>query len=486
MPRFPSFVGDSGTVQSIIQDAEETINLYVARSDSPGSQAQSALFPAPGFDAWGVVNDVGGRGMAFVDNRFFAVMGPRLYEFDINGTPTDRGTVAVDQNPALIVYNGKVGNQLGIASGGNVYSYDMTTNTLSSAHMTGGFTHLAYAGGYGLALNPSTGFVRLSDLNDLSTWDPGQFFRRSLFADPWQALFVDSTNLAWLIGTDTFEVWQNTGTGTQPWAPLSGLNGFYGIAAPFAYSVSGQGNFWLAQNRDGIGRFVATKGGIPQSVGSNAFHTAVSTYVRNARINDAEVFSYEQEGQTFAICAFPGAQSANPSTPTVWAYGVEAQSWAKRGMFSNGTWRLWAPRVHAQAFGKHLVADRTTGTIWEMDTAFATDTDGNGIRRLRRSPHLNDEHKRHPVNQFELLMDVGLGLSTGQGSDPQVMLRVSDNGGRTWSNERIASAGRQGEWPKRVYWTRLGAAPDAVFEVSYTEPVPFRVVDAYVNNAEGS
>src|SRR5262249_43575360 len=133
---------------------------------------------------------------------------------------------------------------------------------------------------------------------------------------------------------------------------------------------------------------------------------------------------------------------------------------------------------------KHLVGDRTTGSIWWMDTNFATDTDGQGIRRLRRTPHFNNEHKRIPIDQVELLMDVGLGLQSGQGSDPQVMFRVSGNGGRTWSNQRQRSAGRIGEWGHRVYWPRLGGSADTVVEFSFSEPIPWRIVDAFINNAE--
>lgn len=478
MPRFPGFIGGSATGQSVISDAERTVNLYVEKAQSEAAQNPSSLYPAPGFQAWGHVADVGSRGFLFVTGRMFGVIGGGFYEFDQNGTATKRGAVAVDANPAQIVFNGVLGGQLAIASGGNLYYYVLATNVLTQI-LAGEATMVAFAAGFGLAFNKNNGKVRLSNLNDFSVWNAGTFFQRSLFGDPWQAMFVDANNLIWLPGTDSFEVWYNTGAGTQPWAPLSGLVGRYGIASSFAFGQSGAGNFWLARNPEGIGQVILTRGSIPQAVSTYVVNTAIAGYLRTSRIDDAEVLVYQQEGHTFPVISFPSAAAS-------WAYDAEGQNWAERGQWDamHGRYGLWAPRVHCQAFGKHLVGDRSTGTVWNMDTAFATEIDGTGIRRLRRAPHLNHEHARLAIDQLELLCDVGLGLASGQGSDPRMMLRISTDGGRTWSNERTCGVGRLGEYRKRVFWTRLGAPMDAVFELSYSEPVPLRIVDAYLNNKE--
>ncbi len=478
MPAWRGFIGGSQVAQSIIGDAEDTINLYVERLPQSGTNV-AALFPSPGFQQWASVHDVGGRALAFPNKRLFAVMGQGVYEFDINGTPTKWGTVAIDGNPAQIAFNGKVGGQLGIVSGGNVYSFDLGTNTLLPTTRIGGYTHLAFAGGFGLAFQGTTGKVFLSALNDFTTWDDGTFFQRSLFGDPWQAMFVDENNLIWMLGTETFEVWYNTGTGTQPWAPLSGLVGLYGIAAPFAFGLSAVGNAWVMRNPQGTGQMILSKGSSPQPVSSYAFDTAVAAYLRTGQIADAELLVYQQEGHTFACPSFPTPAKS-------WAYDIEGQDWTKRGRWNpnKGDYDLWSPRVHTLAFGKHLVADRTTGIIAEMDTNIATELDGTGIRRQRVAPGLVDDLKRIPIDQIELLMDVGLGVQVGQGMDPTVTLEVSQNGGRSYGNELRCGVGRAGEYRKRVYWSRLGAAADTVFRVTFSDPIPFRIINAFVNGAE--
>lgn len=481
MPQWPGFIGGSNTAQSLIADAERTVNLYVEKSQSQGARAPQALYPTPGFQQFVTVADAVSRALREADGRLFAVIGPSFYEILSTGVAIKRGTVVQDTNPAQLVYNGKVGGQLGVASGGNVYSFTLATNVFAGPHFGGAsITMLDFADGYGLGFDANTARVYLSALNDFTTWSLGTFFQRSKFPDPWRAMFVDANSLIWMLGSATFEVWQNTGTGTQPWAPLSGLYGRDGIAAPFAFGVSGAGNCWLSRSGpEGGLRMVLTKGGAPQPVSTYAVNTALAGYRRSDAISDAELLLYHDQGHTFANFAFPTAGAT-------WAYDVEGPSWAERGQWDSatGAYKVWAPRVHADCFNKHFVGDRTSGTVWVMDTAYATDVDGTGIRRVRRSPALNTEHKRTPINQVELIMDTGVGLAAGQGSDPEAMLRLSIDGGRTFGNELRAGFGRIGKYGKRVFWNRLGAPADAVIEVSWSDPVPVRVIDALINNAE--
>jgi hypothetical protein len=489
MPAWPGFVGGAGVAQSVIADAEDTINLYVETLDN----GASGLFSVPGYQRWtdlSFVADVGARAALVANGRLFWVIGASLWEFDANGTPTKRNVaaLAVDGNPAQLIYNGVVGDQLGLVSGGSVYSFNLTTNVLSAALLSGGYTHLTYAAGFGLALNPTTGKVNVSAANDLSTWSAGTFFRRSLLSDPYQAMFTDANNLVWLPGTDTFEVrYLGNPTADQPFTPLSGLTGGFGIAAPFAFASSlqtGTADYWLSRNPGGIGLLVSTEGGQAAPVSRYAFNTAVAGYLRNSRINDAEIIPYQQEGHAFINVAFPSAQAATPTTPTTWSLDAGGKSWAKRGRWNGKAWNLWSPRVHVFAFNKHLVGDRTTGVIYEMDTSIATEIDGSGIVRERTAPGITDEHKRRPLDQIEILADVGVGTATGAGVDPIAVLRVSENGGKTYGNELNASMGRIGQYGQRLTWGPLGSPAHPVIRVRVTEPVPVRFMAAWINNRE--
>jgi hypothetical protein len=73
------------------------------------------------------------------------------------------------------------------------------------------------------------------------------------------------------------------------------------------------------------------------------------------------------------------------------------------------------------------------------------------------------------------------GTAEGQGDDPEAMLRWSDDGGHTWSNEHWTSMGRIGEYGFRAFWRRLGMTlklRDRVYEVSGTDPVKIVITGA--------
>ena len=79
-----------------------------------------------------------------------------------------------------------------------------------------------------------------------------------------------------------------------------------------------------------------------------------------------------------------------------------------------------------------------------------------------------------------LAVETGVGLTTGQGSDPQIMLRWSDDGGHTWSNEHWLSMGPEGDFDRRMIWRRLGAPRDRIYEISGSDPVSIAISDAFV------
>lgn len=108
------------------------------------------------------------------------------------------------------------------------------------------------------------------------------------------------------------------------------------------------------------------------------------------------------------------------------------------------------------------------------------------IRRVRQCPHLCGELQWTFYHELQIEMETEVGLPYGQGSDPQVLLRWSDDGGKTWSNEHWCSAGLIGDYRRRVIWRRLGRSRDRVFQVSMTDPVKWALVDSYLDAEPGT
>lgn len=108
------------------------------------------------------------------------------------------------------------------------------------------------------------------------------------------------------------------------------------------------------------------------------------------------------------------------------------------------------------------------------------------MRRLRRWTIPNDENRWIFLTQLELELQRGMGLNQGQGSDPQVMFRLSRDGGKTWGPERWVSAGKTGEYTRRVILRQLGRARNPVAEITVSDPTFWALQDAYLDAEPGS
>jgi hypothetical protein len=275
MPAVPGFIGGSATSQSVIADAERTVNWYVEKMTGTAAKDVSALYPTPGFLPYivqGPITDLGIRAGLSVNGRTFVVVGGGFYELLASKTAVKRGTVALDSRLAQIVANGS-GAQLLIGSGGNAYCYDLATNTLTLV-LTGNVGSIGMLDGYFLALVGVR--LRLSDLNNGLAWDPTQFAERAAQPDPWRAMIVNSPDI-FLIGEQTGDVWYDPGTAPFPLAPRQGLTLGYGIAAASSLAFTGGVGFWLTQNKDGAGMVVQSQGYSPQQPRARHRPGALST-----------------------------------------------------------------------------------------------------------------------------------------------------------------------------------------------------------------
>ena len=466
---FPGFIGPSNVNQSPIQDQERTVNFILERSQSRAASSPVALYPSPGFQEAGSVDQVVGRA-SFAQGRCFVVIGTGFYELTLTGpdtlTATLRGTVALDELPATIATNGDGGNQVFVTSGGNGYIYNLLTDVFSQvAALNGIATMGAMLDSYFISLDANSSTFFISDLNDGLVFDPTQFAQRSIQPDPWVSMAVIYQDI-WLFGTQTSEVWYDTGQSPFPFAPRqSGLVPF-GIAAPFSVKVVSGALMWLAQTAQGGNMVVRATGFTPEIVSTFALTYAFDHY---ERVDDAVGDTFQFEGHTLYLLTFPTAR-------VTWCYDVTANAWTEFGTWNSAdnVYDPWRTLFHMFAFGKHWWLDRLSGKIWHSDSDLGLDVDGLPIRRLRRAPALQQDNKRLLLKDFELVGQMGVGTNTGDGTNPQVTLTCSTDGGRTFGNAINASIGRAGQYDIRAVWHRLPMARKFVPELVTSAPVPIR------------
>jgi hypothetical protein len=472
MPNWPGFLGPSNPSQSALANCSRLVNWYMEPVDA--MTGRPALYPTPGQQSFVTVGDTNTRALASMNGRTFGIVGSSFGELFSGGTFTKYATVALDAFLGGVTLNGAAGNQALVASGSNAYSFDLATNVLSAAVLTGEATQIGMLDGYGVAFNKHAGKFRLSDLNDFSTWDPTQFAIRTAAPDNWQAMLVNAPDI-WLIGEQSGDVWYDAGTSPFPFAPRPGATFKYGIAATFSIAAAGDSVFWLSRNAEGAGIVVRARGYVPIPISTYAVETSISTAARTSTISDAEALTFQVAGHTLYVLRFPTAN-------LTWAYDLKTNLWFELGTWNSAANRydVWHPRATTYAFGKHLVGDATTGQISVLDETYGLEADGSAIVRKRIPPAIPAaDGGRCFVDRFELGVEPGLGLASGQGSDPTVMIRWSKNYGKTWGSQLTRSAGAMGNYGARVFWWRCGSSEKSMVpEITVSDPVPWRIVDA--------
>lgn len=477
MATFPNALGRSYVTQNAQNSQEFTMNWFIEKAESKGATSPIVMLPTPGVESFLMVSKVGWRAMFEMNGRTFGVCQDTLYEITYPaevGTATSRGTVAIDTNPATISTNGDGGGQLLITSGTNAYCYTLATDTLTQiAALNGKATQGAFLGGYGLVFDQASSTVYYSDLLDFSVFDPTNFFQRSNQADNWQAMCVTTWGYICLPGQYSGEMWYANGGFPLPFGPDPAGNFNKGIAATFSITNAGGAVAWLSVNNDGDYEVVAASGLQPSRISDFALEYQLSEFVKTATITDALGESMRMDGHTFYRMTLPTADVTKQFDFTN-GFWTDVGTWIS----ADGAFSYFRPVFYAFAFDKHLIGDRESGVLYEMDPALTADVDGRFIRRVRRTPAIVNEQHYVFHRKLTVLLESGL---AGQGDAPNLMLRYSDDGGKTWGTEVTCDVGEVGAYNALVWFWQLGQARNRVYELVATDPLPWRITQVYLD-----
>ena len=327
------------------------------------------------------------------------------------------------------------------------------------------------------------------------------------------ALIVDHREV-YLMGEASSEVWVDAGLFPFPFQRIPGTSTQQGIVAQFSVSRLGDSFAYLSRNNRGQGQVMQMVGYIPQRISTHA----VENTLANQYISDAIAWTYQLEGHEVYVLSFP-------TLNITWCYDVTTKLWHKWLYCTNqNEYQRHRGNCCAVFQGMVLVGDYANGKIYELDKLNYTD-DGQNIRRLRRAPHLVADFQRQYFEELQIQFQPGVGFTglsknqniflqapyyitpTGvliipanqsvvlgnqtaisQSTEttlPQAMLRWSDDGGSTWSNEHWTTIGQTGKYQNRAIWRRLGQARDRVFEVVVTDPVNAVIVSANLKGSGG-
>jgi hypothetical protein len=460
-------VGQAYQVRSKNLNNQRCVNLFPVL-DNQGGKNVAALYSTPGYIQLGELGDSPIRGMMRgKDNLLYVVAGQSFYEVYSNGTSVKRGTLtSYGTTPVKLKENN---TQIMINAEDFGYIYTVSTKVFAQItdpdFIPGG--DLGFINGYFIFNEPESDNFYISNINDGSSVDALDVSSANIDADNIVALLTAYQEV-WFFGETTVEPWEYTGDADFPLnrIPRAALN--IGCAARLSPVALDNGFMWLSRDERGGLHVVKSSGYSAQIVSTEAIDYQISQY---STVTDAIAYSYQIEGHLFYQITFPTGGAT-------WVYDVSTGMWHEKAYTNTSTGALERHKSHyyARCFGLHVFSDSTSGKFYYYDMGTHTDA-GDNITKLRTSRHQNNENKRVMWKSVEF--DIESGTETDLSNDPQLQFRWSDDQGNIWSNVRLASLGKIGEYAKRIEFRRLGYSRDRILEIRTTEPIFISIVDAY-------
>lgn len=478
-------------------EQQRTINWYPV-GDEPTMTAPRynyILMPTPGitqlFD-FGDFNS--GRASIVYRDVAYVVLDDTFALIEEDGTPSYIDLLATTTGAVSIC--GAM-NGILLADGTSAYFYDTVTNTfttITDGDLPANPTACTYYDGFNILSFADSEKIYYG--TDPLSWDATHFNSANSSADYLTMCMADHEEL-WLFGTDTTEVWYNTGDGELPLARRPGVLLTTGCIAPNTVCVSNSNFYWLGKDRQG---------------GYQVYTAPSYTYNANLLPNQAgiasKISSYETVSDAYAFMHRIGQHSfyvlTFPTENATWVYDVYNQQWHQRSSITTQDpfsvnyepyMKAHRAKNYFYAYGIHFVLDQYTGAIAKYDEDVYTEFDMPLIRKRRTSQLAADivqvAERAIYNNELSTYHNLVLNMLPSVGDqiecpDPQVEVRLSSDGGFTWDTCGTRSFGIAGEYDTQVKWDILGQHRNLVFEIIVADPVKAVFLGATVDMTRDS
>jgi len=484
------FVGTSYTAPSIYQDDQECINFFaeIDPTKQQGERGIVALYPTPGllFQTQLLNAEVRGLHTMSGEQILIAVAGNKVYKVTTAMVATQIGTLTTSSGKVSISDNITTANGLiaYIVDGPNRYTWVVSTNVFTTLPSSDGPWQGANVvdviDNYNIYNEPNSQNWACTDL--ASQYSTQALYGSSDGSSDLLVTLIADRRQVYLLGEVTTEVWTDVGNviagiTTFPFQRVPGTFSQNGIGARFSLARFADSFVCVCKDTRGDSTIEMMQGYAWVKISTHAVEQSLT----NEITNDAFAYTYQIEGHEMYVCTFPSIGNG-----LTWVYDGSTKSWHKWLYWDadNAVYTRHRSNCGAYFNNMYIVGDYQNGKLYSIENAVYTD-DGATIRRLRRAKHLTTDLQRQYFEEFQIQFQPGVGLPTGQGQDPQAMLRWSNDGGSTFSNEHWVTIGKIGNYLNRAIWRRLGWSRDRIFEVVITDPIKAVIVSANLKASAG-
>ena len=462
-----AFLGQAYTSRSPMLASQTAINIYPELVETSGSDI-GGFNGSPGllskFQGSGEVRGLWVTGTGIPGQYYlFAVIGPNVYRIDKNYSGTLLGMLPNNSGRVSMADNG---TQLSIYHQAGMHWVALTGTAIAAIDGAPQGGTMSALDNYVVFSENIGGEFGISALGDVSSLDPLDVATAEGWPDDCVGVLADHREV-WLFGTETIEVWSDTGAAFFPFERVPGGFIEQGCAAKFSPAKLDNSIFWVGRDRNGKGIIYRANAYIPIRISTHAIEFAIN----KGDISDAIGFAYQSEGHLFYQVSFP-------SLDQTWVYDV---STGPQGAWHQKAWKdtsglLHRHRANCQAFfyNDHLVGDYQNGNISHMSQNYFDDNGAEIYReRAWELPSDKEGNGRTRIDSVELIAlsgDSGTFNSDGTNSNdmPLVWMQISKDAGQIWSYERFKRLGPLGIRKARARWRRGGSGRNLVLRVGTT------------------
>lgn len=478
MRTIPLFGTGIRAISDIVTRQRRVNCLYDIRKDQDRSAV--VLLGTPGSVLWSTMPKSPVRGWHAIGTTLYVVAGDTLYSVNTSGVYTALATGVSGGAGHVEIADNSV--QLLITTGGTGYVYTVASGTLTSITSTffpTGASSVVFLNGRFVVNKPNTREFYVSALLDGLTWTYLGSLPITGTKENSSDLLVRVGNLNGALvlwGQQSTEFWQDVGTLPLPYQRINGATQSWGLAADLSAIEVSNTYLFLGYAPDGGLSVIRLNGFLPEEISDSDLNTLFSSF---SRVDDAVAFTYSAYGHPIYQITFP---SENRS----FAYDTKTAIWHEAQTGVADTARHFA-QYGITFNGRNYVTDTTTGAVYELNVDVYTDN-GTAIKRQVVTRHVRNQGNEVRISELFLDFDTGVGINgvvPTAGVDPQVMLRISRDGGHVFGNERWVPLGKLGEFNTRVVLRRLGAARDFVVQITVVDPVKFVLASGSVDVESG-
>ena len=406
-------LGSSYVARSVNAADARMVNLF-PEAIPEGGKEPGFLNRAPGLRLLANMGDGPIRGLWQFGGYGYAVSGETLYKIDSLWNTTVIGTVAGSSGPVSISDNG---TQMFVACDGPSFIYNSLTlefKQIDDPDFPGAVT-VGYINGYFVFNEPNSQRIWITELLDGQSIDPLDFASAEGSPDGLVSVLVDHREV-WLFGTNSVEVWYDSGGADFPLTPVQGAFNEVGCIAPYSVAKLDNGIFWLGADARGKGIVYRANGYTAQRVSTHAVEWQIQQY---GNLSDAVAYTYQQDGHSFYVLIFPSAN-------TTWVFDVATAMWHERAAFINGSFTRHRSNCQMSFNNEIVVGDHELGNIYAFDLEVFSDAGAvqKWLRSWRALPTGMNDLKRSAHHSLQL--DAETGAIDDSVTTPIVILDISD------------------------------------------------------------